>query len=143
MLYFSPTPNRLFLSVVRDGQGQIAGGCLRDFRNKPHPVRVRVTYLNNVLTLEMHNGITNSDKDYELCFRAENVVLPENGYFGLSAATGGLADDHDVIKFLTSSLATSQQEIKDERISEQERQRLKKEFEEYQQKTEQAKAEYV
>ncbi|KAF0301028.1 Protein ERGIC-53 [Amphibalanus amphitrite] len=126
----------------KDGQGQIVGGCLRDFRNKPHPVRVRVTYLNNVLTLEMHNGITNSDKDFELCFRAENVVLPENGYFGLSAATGGLADDHDVIKFLTSSLATSPQDIKDERISEQERQRLKKEFEEYQQKTEQAKADY-
>ena len=102
---------------------------------------MRVTYLNNVLTLEIHNGITNSDKDFELCFRAENVILPENGYFGLSAATGGLADDHDVIKFLTSSLATSQQDIKDERISEQERQRLKKEFEEYQQKTEQAKAE--
>jgi len=126
----------------RDGQGQIVGGCLRDFRNKPHPVRVRVTYLNNVLTLEMHNGITNSDKDYELCFRAENVQLPENGYFGVTAATGGLADDHDVIKFLTSSLATSAQDIKDERISEQERQRLKQEFEGFQTKTDQAKADY-
>ena len=30
--------------------------------------------------------------------RAENVVLPQNGYFGISAATGGLADDHDVLK---------------------------------------------
>ena len=44
----------------------------------------------------VHNGLTNSDKDFEMCARVENVVLPQRGYFGLSAATGGLADDHDV-----------------------------------------------
>jgi hypothetical protein len=43
-------------------------------------------------------------QDFELCIRAENVVLPKNGFFGLSAATGGLADDHDVLKFITHSL---------------------------------------
>lgn len=48
--------------------------------------------------------MTNNEKDYEMCFRAENVFLPKNGYFGVSAATGGLADDHDVLHFLTSSL---------------------------------------
>jgi lectin, mannose-binding 1 len=54
--------------------------------------------------------MTNNEADYELCFRAENVVLPRGGYFGLSAATGGLADDHDVIHMLTSSLHTTQQQ---------------------------------
>lgn len=44
----------------------------------------------------IHNGMTNNDKDYEICMRAENVHLPANGHFGVSAATGGLADDHDV-----------------------------------------------
>ena len=29
----------------------------------------------------------------------------EKGYFGLSAATGGLSDDHDVLKFLTHSIS--------------------------------------
>ena len=29
--------------------------------------------------------------DYELCMRAENVNLPKQGYFGVTAATGGLA----------------------------------------------------
>jgi hypothetical protein len=43
-------------------------------------------------------------QDFELCIRAENVVLPKSGYFGVSAATGGLADDHDVLKFITHSL---------------------------------------
>lgn len=48
--------------------------------------------------------MTNNEADYDMCFRSEGVVLPPNGYFGVSAATGGLADDHDVIHFLTSSL---------------------------------------
>lgn len=38
-----------------------------------------------------HNGMTDSEQDYEICFRQENVFLPSRGYFGLSAATGGLA----------------------------------------------------
>lgn len=40
-----------------------------------------------------HNGMTqyNDERDYEVCLRNENVYLPEFGYFGLSAATGGLA----------------------------------------------------
>ncbi|KHJ86505.1 Legume-like lectin family protein [Oesophagostomum dentatum] len=43
---------------------------------------------------------------YELCMRAENILLPRNGYFGMSAATGGLADDHDVLDFSVYSIHT-------------------------------------
>lgn len=50
-----------------------------------------------------NNGLNSNEDDFEMCFRVENVVLPKNGYFGVSAATGGLADDHDVIHLLTSS----------------------------------------
>ena len=39
----------------------------------------------------LHNGMTNNKDDFELCLRVENVVLPSEGYFGISAATGGLA----------------------------------------------------
>lgn len=53
--------------------------------------------------------MTNSEEDYEMCLRAEHVFLPKSGYFGLSAATGGLADDHDVIHFLTNSLHSSEE----------------------------------
>lgn len=35
--------------------------------------------------------MSNNPDDFELCMRAENVELPTNGYFGVSAATGGLA----------------------------------------------------
>lgn len=32
--------------------------------------------------------MTNNEQDYDICFRADNVVLPKHGYFGISAATG-------------------------------------------------------
>ena len=55
-----------------------------------------------------NNGMSNNENDFELCLRAENVFLPSRGYFGASAATGGLADDHDVQKFMTWSLTAEQ-----------------------------------
>lgn len=89
----------------RDGLNQQIGGCLRDFRNKPFPVALKIEYYKRVLTVYYHNGLKNNDKTYqEICARVENIDLPKNGYFGVSAATGGLADDHDVLSFLTYSL---------------------------------------
>lgn len=92
-----------------DGTTQQLAGCLRDFRNKPFPTRARIEYFQNTLTVLFHNGMTNNEQDYDMCLRAENVVLPKGGYFGVSAATGGLADDHDVIHFLTNSLHSTDQ----------------------------------
>lgn len=56
----------------------------------------------------IHNGMTNNDKDYEICMRAENVHLPPSGHFGVSAATGGLADDHDVSVMCIRELQSSE-----------------------------------
>lgn len=54
--------------------------------------------------------MTGDEQNYEMCFRVENLPLPQNGYFGISAATGGLADDHDVLHFLTNSLYPADQQ---------------------------------
>ncbi|XP_023935300.1 protein ERGIC-53 [Bicyclus anynana] len=124
-----------------DGATQLLSGCLRDFRNKPFPTRARIEYYLNTLTVHFHNGLTNNEADYELCFRAENVALPRGGYFGLSAATGGLADDHDVIHLLTSSLHSTQQ-TGGQQISTADQQKLSQEYQEYQKKLEQQKEEY-
>ena len=35
--------------------------------------------------------MSNNEFDYEMCMRIDNIILPKNGYFGVSAATGGLA----------------------------------------------------
>ena len=37
----------------KDGSTQQLAGCLRDFRNKPFPVRARITYYQNVLTVSI------------------------------------------------------------------------------------------
>ncbi|KPJ17356.1 Protein ERGIC-53 [Papilio machaon] len=124
-----------------DGSTQLLSGCLRDFRNKPFPTRARIEYYLNTLTVYFHNGMTNNELDYELCFRAENVALPRGGYFGLSAATGGLADDHDVIHLLTTSLHSTQQQG-GQQISNDEQQKLSQEYQEYQKKLEQQKTDY-
>lgn len=125
-----------------DGSNQQLGGCLRDFRNRPYPVKVRIEYYKKALTIHFHNGLTNNDEDFEMCTRIENVVLPENGFFGVSAATGGLADDHDVLAFLTHSLTPLQESEEKTTVPEVERKKMEKEYEEYREKLEKAKEEY-
>ncbi|XP_062599531.1 protein ERGIC-53-like [Saccostrea cucullata] len=77
-----------------DGSQQQLGGCLRDFRNKPYPIRVKIEYYSKILTVFVNNGLTNNKDDFELCLRQENVNLPDSGYFGISAATSRLAGNH-------------------------------------------------
>lgn len=128
-----------------DGANQISGGCMRDFRNKPYPTRAKIKYYYKTLTIYYHNGVTSKRDDYEICTRVNNVELPKNGYFGVSAATGGLADDHDVLAFLTHSLTTATAEGTDDQsrdVSDEERQRYDQEFNEYRDKLDKAKEEY-
>lgn len=37
----------------RDGQDLQLGGCLRDFRNRPNPVRLKIRYYEKVLTVSV------------------------------------------------------------------------------------------
>lgn len=127
-----------------DGSAQQIGGCLRDFRNKPFPVRAKIEYYKNVLTVMVHSGNTNNEDEYELCLRAENVFLPQYGHFGLSAATGGLADDHDALKFLASSLhppgSPGAQPIAS--LSDPEKQKMDSQYEQFKDKLEKQKEQY-
>ncbi|CAL7950199.1 unnamed protein product [Xylocopa violacea] len=128
---------------ANDGTTQLSVGCLRDFRNKPFATRAKIEYYQNTLTMLFHNGMTNNEQDYEMCFRADNIVLPKGGYFGISAATGGLADDHDVSHFLTHSLYSPGQLRSDEqKVSLEEQQKLSQEYMEYQKKLQQQTDEY-
>ena len=49
--YLDLHSNQTFSLFVSDGASQQLGGCLRDFRNKPFPVRVRVEYYQQALTV--------------------------------------------------------------------------------------------
>lgn len=117
-------------------------GCLRDFRNKPYPTRARIEYYLNTLTVLFHNGMSNGAEEYEMCLRAEGVILPKNGHFGISAATGGLADDHDVFHFLTTSLHAPGIVTAESKPNDPDAIKLTQEYQEYQKKMELQKEEY-
>lgn len=130
-----------YYSKPSDGTTQLLSGCLRDFRNKPFPTRARIEYYKNTLTVEFHNGMSQNPDEYELCLRAENVHLPKHGHFGISAATGGLADDHDVYHFLTTSLH-EQSDIGEVHKMPDEAVKLTQEYQDYQKKLDQQKEDY-
>lgn len=125
-----------------DGASQALAGCLRDFRNKPYPTRAKIQYYLNTLTVWFHNGNTNNEQDIEVCLRVENIQLPRDGYFGISAATGGLADDHDILHFLTTSLYPPGAQSPQQQINAQEQQKLTKEYADYGKKLEEQKQQY-
>ena len=53
----------------------------------------------------VHEGLSQRDEDYDLCGMISTTAsIPDEGYFGISAATGGLSDDHDVLSFIVHSL---------------------------------------
>ncbi|KAM9329037.1 LOW QUALITY PROTEIN: protein ERGIC-53 [Gastrophryne carolinensis] len=127
-----------------DGGTQALSSCLRDFRNKPYPVRAKITYYRKSLTVMINNGFTPDKNDYELCARVDNFVLPGQGFFGISAATGGLADDHDVLSFLTFQLTEPDKEAPqpDGEITKEEKDKYQEELDHFQQELDKRKDEY-
>ncbi|KAF9391987.1 Protein ERGIC-53 [Mortierella sp. AD011] len=75
------------------------GGCLRDFKNSPTPVVIRVTYVDR--TLKVSVDTLNRGRKMLPCFEKEGIDLPPGYYFGISAesAETGTADDHDLYSF--------------------------------------------
>ena len=108
-----------------DGVGQDQLSCLKEFRNRPHPVRLRIIRIKGTLEVRIlcsvlcvtttppslpsqvwvHEGLSQRDSDFDLCGMVSTTPnIPDEGYFGISAATGGLSDDHDVMSFIVHSL---------------------------------------
>ncbi|RWS28606.1 protein ERGIC-53-like protein [Leptotrombidium deliense] len=127
---------------TNDGINQRLGSCVRDFRNKPFPIKAKIEYYKNTLTVLFNSGTTNVEDAYEICIRVENVFLPQSGHFGVSAATGGLADDHDVLKFLTSSLHPPGSQPKKGGVADLEKEKFAKEYEHYKESFEKQKEDY-
>ncbi|XP_031198979.1 protein ERGIC-53-like isoform X2 [Mastomys coucha] len=86
-----------------DGAIRELGSCHRDFRNRPFPFRARITYWRQRLRVSLSGGLTPNDPE-EVCVDVEPLLLAPGGFFGVSAATSTMADDHDVLSFLTFSL---------------------------------------
>ncbi|KAL3092372.1 hypothetical protein niasHS_007581 [Heterodera schachtii] len=69
-------------------------GCEAKIRNKDHDTQVLVRYVAD--TLSVFTDIT-GDSQWHRCFTVDHVILPTNYYFGITAATGELSDNHDVL----------------------------------------------
>uniref|UniRef100_A0A8C8M247 L-type lectin-like domain-containing protein n=1 Tax=Oncorhynchus tshawytscha TaxID=74940 RepID=A0A8C8M247_ONCTS len=135
---------KLVYDHPNDGTTQALGTCLRDFRNKPYPVRAKITYYKKTLTVLINNGFTPDKDDYEFCTKVDKMIIPQEGYFGISAATGGLADDHDVLSFLTFRLTEPGQELPapEAEMPKEEQDKYQEEFENFQQELDKKKEDY-
>ncbi|KAG0253560.1 hypothetical protein BG011_006305 [Mortierella polycephala] len=75
------------------------GGCLRDYKNSPVPVVVRVSYVGG--TLRVAADTYSKGKKLIPCFEQKDLSLPVGYYFGVSAeaSSNGSPDDHDLFTF--------------------------------------------
>lgn len=132
---------KLTYDHLSDGAPQSLGSCIRDFRNRHNPVKARITYYKKTLSVAVNLGLTSSDA-YESCVVINYMILPAVGYFGVSAATGSLADDHDVLSFLTFSLREPGTESDKKQIPDSEKDAFQKEYEQFQKELEKKKEDY-
>lgn len=78
----------------RDGTHTQLAGCEAKFRNLDHDTHIAVRYERDVLTVS--TDIENKAA-WKPCLSVEGVRLPTGYYFGMTAATGDLSDNHDVL----------------------------------------------
>ena len=89
----------------------------------------------------MNNGISHDDNAFEFCARVDHVQLPKAGYLGVTAATGGLADDHDVLEFITDTYSNKQQGSQNQRGIDDQAKKYQEEYEKYEQELKKQQAE--
>ncbi|XP_012281564.1 vesicular integral-membrane protein VIP36 [Orussus abietinus] len=78
----------------RDGTHTQLAGCEAKFRNFEHDTHIVVRYEGDTLTVstDLENKAA-----WKECFIVKGIKLPTGYYFGISATTGDLSDNHDVI----------------------------------------------
>eukprot|EP01127_Copromyxa_protea_P006189 TRINITY_DN15_c0_g2_i2.p1 TRINITY_DN15_c0_g2~~TRINITY_DN15_c0_g2_i2.p1 ORF type:complete len:388 (+),score=59.75 TRINITY_DN15_c0_g2_i2:23-1186(+) len=109
----------------QDGNPYIKARCTFNYRTSNYdgqyaaPTYVKVRYEAGVLSVSYdRNTVDSKGSEWSPCFSLP-VELPRQGYFGLSAATGGITDYHDVISFQTYKI-TPQNEKPQSEFQEQE-----------------------
>ena len=88
----------------RDGTHTELAGCESKFRGREHDTHLLVKYQDNTLTVQMD---VEGKGEWRNCFSVGGVKLPTGLHIGLSAATGELSDNHDIISIRTYELEPS------------------------------------
>ncbi|CAK9807552.1 Vesicular integral-membrane protein VIP36 [Anthophora quadrimaculata] len=78
----------------RDGTHTQIAGCEANFRNIEHDTHIAVRYERDVLTVSTDFANKAAWKE---CFVVTGIRLPTGYYFGISATTGDLSDNHDIL----------------------------------------------
>jgi len=102
------TGQKITWDYGNDLKSNALGLCSYNFRNLPsnHIFSIKITYEKEVLSI-YYDPIGNGDFIY--CTKSEKIKLPHGYHFGLTAATGGLADYHDIYSFKTRNLDSTAQ----------------------------------
>eukprot|EP00055_Hartaetosiga_balthica_P005092 m.14400 g.14400 ORF g.14400 m.14400 type:complete len:378 (+) comp4302_c0_seq1:35-1168(+) len=93
----------------QDGTHQEIASCQENFRNVDHDTYFRVSYVDRTLRLLVdfdNKGV------WKTCFFVGDIFLPRGLHIGMSAATGDLADNHDIISVWTAVPAALSNEDK-------------------------------
>ncbi|XP_028909277.1 vesicular integral-membrane protein VIP36 [Ornithorhynchus anatinus] len=78
----------------KDGRWTELAGCTADFRNQNHDTFLAVRYSRGRLTVMTD---VEDKNEWKNCIDISGVRLPTGYYFGASAGTGDLSDNHDII----------------------------------------------
>ncbi|XP_046992560.1 vesicular integral-membrane protein VIP36 isoform X2 [Schistocerca americana] len=78
----------------RDGTHTQLAGCEAKFRNVEHDTHIAIRYENDVLTVSTD---FENKAAWKECLSVKGVRLPTGYYFGMTAATGDLSDNHDIL----------------------------------------------
>ncbi|KAJ8285620.1 hypothetical protein GJAV_G00028940 [Gymnothorax javanicus] len=99
-----------------DGRPTELGGCTAVLRNLNHDTFILVRYLQRRLTVMIN---IDGKQEWRDCLDRPGVHLPLGYYFGASAITGDLSDNHDLIslKLYQLTVPHTEQEEQEEDIS--------------------------
>ncbi|XP_063980277.1 vesicular integral-membrane protein VIP36 [Diachasmimorpha longicaudata] len=78
----------------RDGTHTQLAGCEAKFRNLDHDTHIAMRYEGD--TLSVSTDIDNK-ATWKPCFTVSGLKLPTGYYFGVTATTGDLSDNHDIV----------------------------------------------
>lgn len=78
----------------RDGTHTQLAGCAAKFRNVDYDTHIAIRYERDTLTVS--TDIANKAA-WKECFSVKGIKLPTGYYFGISATTGDLSDNHDIL----------------------------------------------
>ncbi|KAI0821033.1 legume-like lectin family-domain-containing protein, partial [Irpex lacteus] len=88
-----------------DGEGTMLGGCSANYRRTNVATKLKITYIKDTtLNVQVQHKAWDEWTD---CFTVNGISLPTAPFLGLSALTGDVSDNHDVVAITTYSAILS------------------------------------